>query len=105
MPPIGHYLFLSFALMTIGVIGAVTRRNSIIRLFSVEVILSAASINLAAFARLFGDATGQLFAILIAVLIAAEILVAVAIFAAVFRRPPGPASAEQNLVTQNVQTS
>ncbi len=94
MPPIGHYLFLSFALMMIGVIGAVTRRNSIIRLFSLELILTAASINFAAFARLFGDAVGHVFAILLTIIVCIEMLVALAIFAAVFRRLPGPASAE-----------
>jgi len=86
MLPVGHYLFLSFALAFIGVIGAVTRRNVIIILFSIELILNAANINLMAFARLYGDAAGQMVAIFVIATIAAEMLVGLAIIAAVFRR-------------------
>ena len=51
MVPIGHYLFLSLALFAIGVVGVVTRRNVIIILMSVELILNAVNINLVAFSR------------------------------------------------------
>ncbi len=73
--------------MFIGVIGVVLRRSALIVLFSIELILSAANINLVAFARLFGGPDGQFFAIFIAAIMAAELLVALAIFAVVFRRP------------------
>jgi NADH-quinone oxidoreductase subunit K len=52
MLPIGHYLFLSLALFIIGVIGVVTRRNVIVVLMSIELILNAVNINLVAFSRL-----------------------------------------------------
>src|SRR2546423_8114863 len=58
MLPIGHYLFLSLALFIIGVIGVVTRRNVIVVLMSIELILNAVNINLVAFSRLYGDVAG-----------------------------------------------
>jgi NADH-quinone oxidoreductase subunit K len=96
MLPIYDYLFLSFALLLIGVVGALTRRNIIVKLFSIELILNAAAINLAAFARTFADAGGQTFTLFMIAVIAAEIFVALAIIAAVFRRwhIPSPSSAE-----------
>ncbi|MDP9337814.1 MAG: NADH-quinone oxidoreductase subunit NuoK [Acidobacteriota bacterium] len=86
MLPISDYLFLSFALLLIGLIGVVTRRNLIIKLFSMELILNAASINLMAFARLFADAAGETFAFFTVAIIAAQFLMALAIIAAVFTR-------------------
>jgi NADH-quinone oxidoreductase subunit K len=96
MLPIYDYLFLSFALLLIGAVGALTRRNIIVKLFSIELILNAAAINLAAFARTFADAGGQTFTLFMTAVIAAEIFVALAIIAAVFRRwqIPSPSSAE-----------
>jgi NADH-quinone oxidoreductase subunit K len=86
MLPLPHYLFLSFALFLIGLTGVLTRRNLIIKLFSVEIILNATSINFVAFARLYGDAKGQVFAIITVVMLALEVLVALAIMAAVCSR-------------------
>jgi len=51
--PISHYLFLSLALFLIGCIGVTTRRNVIIVLMSIELILNAVNINLVAFSRYF----------------------------------------------------
>jgi NADH-quinone oxidoreductase subunit K len=86
MLPLTHYLFLSFALFFIGVTGVLTRRNLIIRLFSLEIILNATSINFVAFARLYGDASGQVLAIVTVAMLALEVLVALAIIAAVCSR-------------------
>ena len=86
MLPLTHYLFLSFALFFIGLTGVLTRRNLIIKLFSMEIILNATSINLVASARLYGDASGQVFAIVSVVVLALEVLVALAIIAAVCSR-------------------
>ena len=58
MLPIGHYLFLGLALFIIGAIGVVTRRNVIVILMSIELILNAVNINLVAFSRLYGDVVG-----------------------------------------------
>ena len=86
MLPIADYLFLSFALLLIGVAGVATRRSLVIKLFSVELILNAAAINFMAFARFFADAAGETFAAFTIAIAVAQILVALAIFAAVFTR-------------------
>ena len=105
MLPIYDYLFLSFALLIIGAVGALTRRNIIVKLFSIELILNAAAINLAAFARTYAAAGGQTFALFMIAVIASEIFVALAIVAAVFRRwqIPSPSSAEWPIERQAEQ--
>ena len=72
MVPIGQYLFLSLALFIIGVIGVVTRRNVIIILMSIELILNAVNINLVAFSRHWANVDGQIFALFVITLAAAE---------------------------------
>ena len=83
--PIGHYLFLSLALFLIGAIGVITRRNVIIVLMSIELILNAVNINLVAFSRYFGDVAGQIFALFIIAAAAAEAAVGLGIIIAFFR--------------------
>lgn len=85
MLSINHYLVLSLALLTIGVIGVVTRRNVIIILMSIELILNAVNINLVAFSRLMGSVNGQVFAIFIITDAAAEAAVGLGIIIAFFR--------------------
>src|SRR5215472_657756 len=85
MLSIGHYLVLSLALFTIGVIGVVTRRNVIIILMSIELILNAVNINLVAFSRLYGSVNGQIFALFIITDAAAEAAVGLGIIIAFFR--------------------
>jgi len=85
MIPTTHYLFLSLALFTIGVIGVVTRRNVIIILMSIELILNAVNINLVAFSRMFGSVDGQIFAIFVITDAAAEAAVGLGIIIAFFR--------------------
>jgi NADH-quinone oxidoreductase subunit K len=86
MLPLTHYLFLSFALFFIGFTGVLTRRNLIVKLFSIEIILNATSLNFMVFARLYGDASGQSFAMLVVAVLTLELLVALAIIAAVCSR-------------------
>ncbi len=85
MVPTSHYLFLSLALFTIGVIGVLTRRNVIIILMSIELILNAVNINLIAFSRLLGSVDGQVFAIFVITDAAAEAAVGLGIIIAFFR--------------------
>src|ERR1700738_5321087 len=84
MIPTSHYLFLRRGLFTIGVIGVVTRRNVIIILMSVELILNAVNINLVAFSRLVGSVEGQIFAIFIITDAAAEAAVGLGIIIVFF---------------------
>jgi NADH-quinone oxidoreductase subunit K len=85
MVPTSHYLFLSLAMFSIGVIGVLTRRNVIIVLMSIELILNAVNINLVALARHHGSVDGQIFAIFVITAAAAEAAVGLGIIIAFFR--------------------
>jgi NADH-quinone oxidoreductase subunit K len=85
MIPTSHYLALSLLLFTIGVIGVVTRRNVIIILMSIELILNAVNINLIAFSRMLGSVDGQIFALFVITDAAAEAAVGLGIIIAFFR--------------------
>ncbi|MGH9792921.1 MAG: NADH-quinone oxidoreductase subunit NuoK [Candidatus Acidiferrales bacterium] len=83
--PTHWYIFLSVALFTIGVIGVLTRRNVIVILMSIELILNAVNINLVAFSRHFSQVDGQVFAIFVITAAAAEAAVGLGIIIAFFR--------------------
>lgn len=80
-----HYLLLSAALLVVGTIGVLTRRNVVIILMSIELILNAVNINLIAFSRYLGDVTGQIFAIFVIAVAVAEAAVGLGILIALFR--------------------
>jgi NAD(P)H-quinone oxidoreductase subunit 4L len=82
-----HYLVLSSALFAIGLYGALTRRNAIVILMSIEIMLNAVNIAMVASSRFVTPVllTGQVFAIFIMVVAAAEASVGLAILIAVFR--------------------
>ena len=82
-----HYLVLSAALFCIGLYGALTRRNAVIILMCIELMLNAANISLIAFSSYVVPQllTGQVFAIFVMVVAAAEIAVGLAIVLAIYR--------------------
>ncbi len=80
-----HYLVLSLLLFAIGIMGVLTRRNAIIILMSIELMLNAANLNFIAFAKQHGDLGGQVFAIFTITVAAAEVAVGLAILIALFR--------------------
>ena len=80
-----HYLALSAALLLIGTIGVLTRRNIVLILMSIELILNAVNINLVAFSRVWGQVNGQIFAIFVIVDAVAEAAVGLGILIALFR--------------------
>jgi NADH-quinone oxidoreductase subunit K len=80
-----HYLVLSAALFTIGAIGVMLRRNVIIIFMSIELMLNAVNINLAAFSSYWQSATGQVFAVFVIAVAAAEAAVGLGIVLAFFR--------------------
>jgi NADH-quinone oxidoreductase subunit K len=80
-----HYLVVAAALFVLGVIGVLTRRNVVIVLMSIELILNAVNLNLVAFSRMWGNLHGQLFAIFIVVDAAAEAAVGLGILIAFFK--------------------
>jgi|SRR5579885_3168154 NADH-quinone oxidoreductase subunit K len=80
-----HYVFLSAALATIGAIGVLTRRNIVVILMSIELILNAVNINLVAFSHQLNNINGQVFAIFVITDAAAEAAVGLGILIALFR--------------------
>ena len=80
-----HYLIVSALLFTIGVTGVLLRRNIVVILMSIELILNAVNINLVAFSRQRHDAAGQVFALFVIAVAVAEATVALGILIALFR--------------------
>jgi NADH-quinone oxidoreductase subunit K len=80
----GHYLVLSSIIFTIGVIGVLTRRNVIIILMSIELMLNSVNLNLIAFSNHLQDLSGQVFAIFVITVAAAEAAVGLGIVIALF---------------------
>jgi NADH-quinone oxidoreductase subunit K len=85
MVPTHYYLLLSVALFTIGVIGVLTRRNIMIILMSIELMMNAVNINLIAFSGRLQHVTGQVFAIFVITVAAAEAAVGLGIVIAMFK--------------------
>jgi len=83
--PLNWYLFLSAVLFIIGAIGVLTRKNAIVILMSIELMLNSATINFIAFSHYLNSATGQIFAIMIITVAASEAAVGLAIIIAMFR--------------------
>jgi NADH-quinone oxidoreductase subunit K len=81
----GHFLVLAAVLFLIGVGGVMVRRNALIILMSVELMLNAANMTLVVFARMWGDLAGHTFALMVIAVAAAEASVGLAIVVAVFR--------------------
>ena len=76
-PDLPHYLIVSAALFSLGMLGVLTRRNAVNVLMGVELILNSANINLVAFGHFgAGNLNGQLFAVFVIVIAAAEVAVA-----------------------------
>ena len=85
MVPTNHYLMLSAVLFLIGVAGVLTRRNAIIVLMCVELMLNAVNLSFLGFARALGDMGGHVFVFVVIAVAAAEAAVGLAILLAVFR--------------------
>jgi len=79
MIPIEYFLVLSAILFALGAYGALTRRNTIVVLMSIEIMLNAANLNFVAFSSYFNDARGQVFALFSIAIAAAEVAVGLAI--------------------------
>ena len=80
-----HYTILSATLFMIGVIGVLLRRNIIIILMSIELILNAVNINLVAFSNQWQNLNGQVFAVFLIAVAAAEAAVGLGIILAFYR--------------------
>ncbi|MCS1352270.1 NADH-quinone oxidoreductase subunit NuoK [Mechercharimyces sp. CAU 1602] len=84
---LSSYLSLGAILFSIGLFGVLTKRNPIIVLISIELMLNAANLNLVAFSRwgVSANATGQIFSLFSITVAAAEVAVGLAIVIALFR--------------------
>ena len=96
---LSHYLAIAAALFTIGVFGIfVNRKNVIVILMSIELILLAVNINLVAFSSFLGDLVGQVFAMFVLTVAAAEAAVGLAILVVYFRNRGNIAVEDLNLM-------
>ena len=82
---LNQFLFLGAFLFCTGVYGVLARKNAVLVLMSIELMLNAVNINLVAFSRLWGSVDGQVFAIFIITDAAAEAAVGLGIIIAFFR--------------------
>ena len=82
---IAQYLVLSAALFAIGAYGVLARRNLLIILMSVELMLNGVNVALLAFARMHASIAGHVFVLILMAVAAAEVLVGFAILISVFR--------------------
>ena len=80
-----NFLLLSAALFSIGVFGVIARKNAVMVLMSIELILLAVNINLVAFSTFGGTLIGQVFALLILTVAAAEAAIGLAILVVYYR--------------------
>jgi NADH-quinone oxidoreductase subunit K len=88
--PLGAFIALSAALFFIGLAGVLVRRNAVVILMCVELMLNAANLAFVAFSRRFGllDERGSVFVVFVFVVAAAEVAVGLAIILALYRNRP-----------------
>jgi NADH-quinone oxidoreductase subunit K len=83
---IGWYLAVSAIVFTIGAGGVLTRRNPLVLLLCLELMLNGANLALVAFARMWGGEDGQVFALVVMVIAACEVTVGLGMIVAIYRR-------------------
>lgn len=83
--PISAYLILSLALLVLGLVGVMRRRNPLMLLLSVELMLNAGNVALIAFSRQWDDPSGQVFALVVMVIAAAEVVIGLGLVVSIFR--------------------
>ncbi len=93
-----HYALLSAALFTLGIVGVMVRRNIIIILMSIELMLNAVNINLTAFSAQWQNTVGQVFAVFVIAVAAAEAAVGLGILLAFYRNKETVNIDEMNLM-------
>lgn len=80
-----HYLVLAAIVFAIGAFGVITRRNLLIMLMSVELMLNSANLTFVAFSKSLGDMGGHIFSIFVMTVAACEVAVGLAIIITIFR--------------------
>jgi NADH-quinone oxidoreductase subunit K len=82
----GYYLILAALMFTVGVIGALVRRNAIVIFMFIELMLNAVNLAFVTFARMHGEIAGQVLVFFVLVVAAAEVVVGLAIILVIFRQ-------------------
>ena len=95
--PIAAYIILAGVLFTLGAL-TVLRRNAIIELMGVELMLNAVNLVLVTFSRVHGNLTGQVFAFFVMVVAAAEVVVGLSIVVSIFRTRRSTSVDDENLL-------
>jgi NADH-quinone oxidoreductase subunit K len=80
------YVTLSALIFCIGAFGVMTRRNPLVLLLSIELMLNAANLALIAFSRMHGNGDGQIFAVVVMVVAACEVGIGLGVIVAMYRR-------------------
>jgi NADH-quinone oxidoreductase subunit K len=83
---VAWFLVLSAFIFCIGIAGVLTRRNPLVVLLCLELMLNAGNLALVAFARMHGGQDGQVFALIVMVIAACEVVIGLGIIVAMFRR-------------------
>lgn len=95
---LNHYLILSMILFLAGMAGVLFRRNVIVILMSIELMLNAVNLSLVTFARLHGSLDGQVLAFFVMVVAACEVVIGLAIIMAIFRTRRSASVDDANLL-------
>ncbi|BAW93870.1 NADH dehydrogenase subunit K [Actinomyces sp. Chiba101] len=95
---IGLYIILAIILFALGALTVLLRRNAIIELMGVELMLNAVNLVLVVFSRIHGNLTGQIFAFFVIVVAAAEVVVGLSIVVSIFRTRRGVSVDDINLL-------
>jgi NADH:ubiquinone oxidoreductase subunit K len=80
------YLVVSALIFSVGIGGVLIRRNPLVILLCLELMLNAANLALVAFARMHGSGDGQIFALVVMVVAAAEVAIGLGLIVAIYRR-------------------
>ena len=96
--PVENYLILAAVLFGIGALGVLIRRNVIVILMSIELMLLAVNINLVAFSVHLGDMVGQVFTLFVLTVAAAEAAIGLAILVCFFRNRGSIAVEDVNMM-------
>ena len=83
---VSWYIVLSALIFCIGLAGVLTRRNPLVVLLSLELMLNAGNLALIAFSRMWGNGDGQIFALIVMVIAACEVVVGLGLIVALYRR-------------------
>jgi NADH-quinone oxidoreductase subunit K len=92
------YLLLAALLFTIGGVGVLVRRNPLVMLMCIELMLNAVNLSFVAFARALDDRAGQTAVFFVLVVAAAEVVVGLGIIVAILRRKPGATADDINML-------